>query len=44
MLTGVRTHYMRFATCEECQFEKGIWEGFLERMKLVYCTIIDSND
>ncbi|HGF3941473.1 TPA: tyrosine-type recombinase/integrase [Escherichia coli] len=34
MLTGVRTQEMRFATWEEINLEKGIWEIPAERMKM----------
>ncbi|EMI4412046.1 tyrosine-type recombinase/integrase [Serratia marcescens] len=34
MLTGVRTQEMRFATWEEIDFERGIWEIPVERMKM----------
>lgn len=34
MLTGVRTQEMRFATWEEVDLEKGIWEIPAERMKM----------
>ncbi|BEM06766.1 integrase [Serratia marcescens] len=34
MLTGVRTQEMRFATWEEIDFERGIWEIPAERMKM----------
>lgn len=34
MLTGVRTQEMRFATWDEVDLKKGIWEIPLERMKM----------
>lgn len=34
MLTGVRTQEMRFATWDEVDFEKGVWEITAERMKM----------
>ena len=34
MLTGVRTQEMRFATWDEVDLEKGIWEIPAERMKM----------
>jgi integrase len=34
MLTGIRSQEMRFATCEEVDLEKGIWEIPAERMKM----------
>ncbi|MGA7506887.1 MAG: integrase arm-type DNA-binding domain-containing protein [Erwinia billingiae] len=34
MLTGVRTHEMRFATWGEIDLEKGVWEIPAERMKM----------
>lgn len=34
MLTGVRTKEMRFATWEEVDLDKGIWEIQAERMKM----------
>lgn len=34
MLTGVRTQEMRFATWQELDLEKGLWEIPAERMKM----------